>query len=348
MTSITLAALKCLNKSPLKIGTHNGVFHCDELLGTYMLQLVLPDSVIVRSRDHSILQQCDIVIDVGNVYEPSKYLFDHHQKSFTESMSTILPGKPWTTKLSSAGLVYCHFGKEILKEVVGERSSEEIEAVFGHIYENFIQEIDAIDNGYPMFDGEPRYRITTNLSSRVNRLNKQWNTSNDSYNEEDAFSKAQLYVGNEFNETVKRATEIWWPARKIVSDSILNRFSIHESGLIMELDQFCPWKEHFFDLEKELDVDKPILYVIFSDSDGSWRVQAVSVNVGSYICRVFLPSKWQGLRDEELSTVAEINGCIFVHHTGFIGGNKTRDGALKMALTSIELSNIENSKYVFS
>lgn len=338
MSNIGLAALKCLNKSTIKIGTHNGVFHCDELLGTYMIQLVLPDSVIVRSRDDCILKQCDIVIDVGNVYEPSKYLFDHHQKSFTESMSSILPGKPWTTKLSSAGLVYCHFGKEILQKVVGERSNDEIEAIFDHVYEHFIQEIDAIDNGFPMYDGEPRYRITTNLSSRVNRLNKQWNISDDLYNEEEEFSKAQLYVGNEFQATVKRAAEVWWPARKLVSDAILNRFKVHASGLIIELEQFCPWKEHFFNLEKMLKVDKPILFVIFSDSHNNWRVQAVSVNTGSYICRLFLHGEWQGLRDEELCNVAEIDGCVFVHHTGFIGGNKTRDGALRMALKTIELS----------
>ena len=87
----------------IKIGTHDGTFHCDEVLGTYMLQLIYPDSEVVRSRDQNVLNTCDIVIDVGGKYDPSKHLYDHHQREFNESFSTILPPKRWTTKLSSAG-----------------------------------------------------------------------------------------------------------------------------------------------------------------------------------------------------------------------------------------------------
>lgn len=336
--SVCLGTLKRLKKSPITIGTHSGVFHCDELLGTYMLQLLLPDSVVVRSRENDQLKNCDIVIDVGNVYDPKKYLFDHHQRGFEESMSTILPNKPWKTKLSSAGLVYCHFGIDVIKRVVGETDDVKVEAVYDHIYENFIQEIDAIDNGYPMFDGEPRYRITTSLSSRVNRMNPQWNTKNEKLSEDDLFFEAQKYVGEEFEDRVKFAAEVWWPARKIVLNAINDRYKVDDCGLIMELSEACPWKEHFFNLEEELKVENPILFAIFHDGKDSWRVQAVSVNAGSYICRLFLHSAWFGLRDEELSKTANIDGCMFVHHTGFIGGNKTKEGALQMALKTIELN----------
>ncbi|XP_046670222.1 LOW QUALITY PROTEIN: MYG1 exonuclease-like [Homalodisca vitripennis] len=333
-----LGSLKRLKKSPIKIGTHNGVFHCDEVLGTYMLQLIIPDSVVVRSRSSDVLKECDIVIDVGDEYNPSKHLFDHHQRGFNESVSSIMPGKQWSTKLSSAGLVYCHFGKEVIKKILGDDSlgGDKLDAIFDHVYEDFIQEIDAIDNGFPMFDSEPRYRITTNLSSRVNQQNKQWNSSDD-FNEEEAFTNAQKYVGSEFESKVKRAENVWWPARKIVSESISNVLKTDPSGHIIELKRHCPWKEHFFNLEKEMNLPKDIYYVIFSDSHDNWRVQAVSLNSGSYICRIFLPEEWQGLRDEELSRVANIDGCIFVHHTGFIGGNKTRKGAMEMAVRSIAM-----------
>ncbi|XP_054271260.1 MYG1 exonuclease [Macrosteles quadrilineatus] len=330
---------KRFKKSPIKIGTHNGVFHCDEVLGTYMLQLLFPDSNIVRSRDDNVLKDCDIVIDVGNEYDPEKCRFDHHQKGFNESMSSIIPGKQWTTKLSSAGLVYCHFGKDIIKKILGDSTSiDEVEAVFDHVYENFIQEIDGIDNGIPMFEGEPKYRITTNLSSRCHQFNKQWNTPDSEYNEEASFSEAQKYVGSEFVSKVNRASTIWWPARSMVANAIAKRFNVDPSGQIIELEGHCPWKEHFFNLEKELSIENPILFVIFSDSHRNWRCQAVSVNAGSYVCRQFLHHEWQGLRDEELSKIAGIEGCIFVHHSGFIGGNKSRDGALKMALKTIELN----------
>ena len=45
---------------------------------------------------------------------------------------------------------------------------------------------------------------------------------------------------------------------------------------------------------------------------------------------------WRGLRDAELVANSGIDGCKFVHATGFIGGNATYDGALAMALKTIE------------
>lgn len=49
-----------------------------------------------------------------------------------------------------------------------------------------------------------------------------------------------------------------------------------------------------------------------------------------------LPEPWRGLRDEALSRLSGIPGCVFVHATGFIGGNRTRDGALEMARRTLE------------
>lgn len=38
------------------------------------------DTEIVRSRDQAVLDTCDLVVDVGGVYEPSRHRYDHHQK----------------------------------------------------------------------------------------------------------------------------------------------------------------------------------------------------------------------------------------------------------------------------
>ena len=48
-----------------------------------------------------VLDTLDAVLDVGGVYDPSRDRFDHHQKGFDEIL-----GDGFTTKLSSAGLVY--------------------------------------------------------------------------------------------------------------------------------------------------------------------------------------------------------------------------------------------------
>ena len=54
-----------------------------------------------------------------------------------------------------------------------------------------------------------------------------------------------------------------------------------------------------------------------------------------YDCRLSLRSEWRGLRNEELSEVSGIPDCVFVHISGFIGGNKTYEGALQMARLSL-------------
>lgn len=44
------------------------------------------------------------------------------------------------------------------------------------MYENFVEEVDAVDNGICQCDGEARYSITTTLSARVGHLNPHWNS----------------------------------------------------------------------------------------------------------------------------------------------------------------------------
>ena len=85
-------------KKTVYIGTHDGKFHCDEVLACYML-CSLPeyrDAEIKRSRDPAVLDECDIVVDVGGVYDPSIHRYDHHQKWVTvgicRSLQVILSG----------------------------------------------------------------------------------------------------------------------------------------------------------------------------------------------------------------------------------------------------------------
>jgi uncharacterized UPF0160 family protein len=79
-------------------------------------------------------------------------------------------------------------------------------------------------------------------------------------------------------------------------------------------------------------------YIIYPDeTGGNWRVQAVPVSPESFESRKALPEPWRGVRDEDLSHVSGIEGCIFVHASGFIGGNRTKDGALEMAKKALEM-----------
>ena len=49
-----------------------------------------------------------------------------------------------------------------------------------------------------------------------------------------------------------------------------------------------------------------------------------------------MPEEWRGLRDVELSNVANISDCTFVHATGFLGGAKSYSSVLEMARKSLK------------
>ncbi|THU74321.1 hypothetical protein C4D60_Mb04t32130 [Musa balbisiana] len=320
-----------------RVGTHNGSFHCDEALGCFLIRLTekFSGAEVVRTRDSQLLETLDAVLDVGGVYDPIRDRYDHHQNGFSEVF-----GHGFNTKLSSAGLVYKHYGKEIIaKELQLDEGHENVQRLYLSVYKSFVEAIDAIDNGINQYDTDqpPKYVNNTHLSSRVGRLNLDWMDPDQSSEKENAaFQQAMMLAGGEFLESVRFHVRSWLPARSIVLECLASRCNVDPSGEIMVLDRFCPWKLHLFELEKELKIDPLIKYVIFQDERSkSWRVQAVAVSPDMFESRRPLPLPWRGLRDDELSEKSGIPGCVFVHMGGFIGGNQTYDGALAMARTAL-------------
>ena len=107
-------------KSICFIGTHDGKFHCDEALACGLLRHTKlgRNATIVRTRDVDKLNLCTVVVDVGAIYDYDKLRFDHHQKEFNEIMQIGI--ETYKTKLSSAGLIFKHFGAEIITNYYNE------------------------------------------------------------------------------------------------------------------------------------------------------------------------------------------------------------------------------------
>ena len=86
----------------------------------------------MRTRNQEILDQLDIVCDVGAVFDASKKRFDHHQRSFNmawhedenQPIDETLAEQPFKIKLSSAGLIYKYYGREVLKKILSETFAE--------------------------------------------------------------------------------------------------------------------------------------------------------------------------------------------------------------------------------
>lgn len=275
-------------------------------------------------------KELDILVDVGGEYDPARLRFDHHQRGFETTLSPA-----HKIKLSSAGLIYKHFGREVLETITGSQDANELDILYARVYHNFVEAIDAIDNGISQYpgDAQPLFVSRTDLSSRVGHLNPAWNE--EGVDVDSRFRAAVQLTGDEFTREVLHLHRAWWPARAIVTRALDARKHVHSSGRIILLEQFAPWQSHLFDLEAEQRVQPPVLYVLFCDQSGSWRVQAVAEREDSFASRRALPEPWRGLRDDELSRVAGIPDCIFCHATGFIAGNKTREGAHAMALAAL-------------
>lgn len=333
------------------IGTHSGIFHCDEILAIFMLQQLpqYKNTKIVRTRDDAILNECDIVVDVGSIFDPAKFRFDHHQQSFQHTLGSLRPEfseKFSKVRLSSAGLIYTHFGEEVIRHILNKSSNvkvtdELVKLMFEKIYQSFVQEIDGIDNGVSQFPAEPIYEINTHLSARVGRFNAQWNLTEE-FNEMEQFEKGKQLAGEEFTDKVLYYANVWWPARSIVAEALEKRFNLHCSGKIMELTAFCPWKQHFFGLEEKANCVDEVLYCIGESGPDDYRVICIPVNASSFQCRKFLPKPWRGIRDAELVGVTGIAGAKFCHANGFIGGAKSRDDVLQMAIKAVEFTENES------
>lgn len=347
------------------IGTHNGSFHCDEAMACGLLRH-LPqyrDAAVLRTRDPKQIDACDIVVDVGAVYDAAQLRFDHHQATFHGTMTT--PKKAYKTRLSSAGLVYKHYGRQIIQQYVEAAllstspvraavlrmtswpesrsglTDAELDVVEDALYANFVEQVDGIDNGVecwgladPSVGGPlvPNYKQSTNLSQRVGQLQAYWNEpdNGDVVAENANFAVAVEMAATEFFEALTYLVFSWLPARSIVEAAFQRRHEFDGSGKIMVFKdtKMCPWKDHLLELEMEQDCVGDVLYVVFSDGKG-WRVQAVPKTSTSFENRKPLP--YRGLRDEALSEASGIEGGVFVHVSGFIGGMKNYEGAIALA-----------------
>lgn len=348
ITKMAENALKKI-KSDHSIGTHNGHFHADEALAVYMLRMLpqYENGPLVRTRDPKLLAECHTVVDVGGEYDASRNLFDHHQRTFT----TTFPNRP--TKLSSAGLVYMHFGKAIIAQRLGVSEDDEaVEVIYQKIYEDFIEALDAHDNGISAYDPkalaaagiEKRFADGGfNLGAMVGRLNPDWNDPRPSDPaewqkiEDGKFVKASARIGQEFRSSLEYLCKAWLPARQIVREAFVKRMQYDAQGRILVFDgQSVPWKDHLYRLEAETSVpeEQKVLFVLYPESPAlgaKWRIQTVSITKDSFESRKSLPESWRGFRDEKLDEITGIPGGVFVHAAGFIGGNKTFDGAMAMA-----------------
>ena len=293
----------------------------------------------------AVLADLDIVIDVGGEYDHSKLRYDHHQRGYDErfypSKKKNKNNEPRCTKLSASGLVYKHYGKDILKAYYPDLTDDLLVLAYHKIYDSLLEALDAIDTGVEMVpDGvEQVYKDTTGLSARVSRLNPRWNEVDESGSQpghDERFQEAMKICGEDFLSVMTVVVESDIPARSFVERALLDRHQVDASGEIIKLESGgLPWKDHLYELEKVHSVDPLVKFVLYTDISGMWRVQAVTVEGRRFENRLSLPEEWRGVRDDKLESVTKIPGSRFVHAAGFIGGANTFEGVRQMAQVAL-------------
>lgn len=280
--------------------THNGIFHSDEVMACAIISLVegiIPS--IIRTRDRGLLDSAKST--------PSTFVVDVGGE-YNVGFRNFDHHQDRTMTKSSAGLVW---------EVYGQKLCNNVE-VFSRVT-RLIDQIDAVDLGLAKDRGNDRnYSLIDCISS----FNANWNE--DQSNQDERFLEAIEFVKRILERKI--ASETGAVEAKELAESALSE--IDENGIIT-LQQFFPWQE-------EICKSNNARFVIFLSQTGdTWMVQAVPESKDSFKSRVPLPSNWWALRDVELSEVSGISDCVFCHANGFVGGHKTKDGAIAMALAAL-------------
>jgi len=291
----------------VRIGTHDGVFHADDVFAVAALQSVYQNAIVARSRDPEVLDKCHILVDVGGEYN-GETKFDHHQQGRAGE-------RPNGVLYSSFGLVWKRYGEHIC-------GNAEIADI---IDRRLVQHVDMIDNGQHMFpsavspySGAQQF----NISTFVSLMNPRWDElSNGDTDEDVQFYSAVSIAGSILLRLIAQVRSEM-KARNEVRDACL---AASEGGIIL-MNRSVPWAQAVHDF-----ASKNAKYVVFPDTRGSWMVQAIPVAPGSFKSRKPLPAEWGGLRDKAFAEKTGVSEGIFCHPNLFICGAKSLSAAMTLA-----------------
>ena len=213
---------------------------------------------ILRTREDSLMNTAEILVDCGFQYKPDKLRFDHIQKDFLEFFSANCR----YTTLSSAGLVYKHFGRELIQRMVSV-NPDELEFVFKRTYRGFIENIDASDTGIEQCSGAYHYNEYTGVAYDVRRMNDLVYTGMLS---DDVFEEAVELMKDTFTREVKLAKERDIPTWRFVADAFSARKKYDPAGHVLVLHRECPWE----DVIQEINSENVQVWYCIHPKAGQW------------------------------------------------------------------------------
>lgn len=292
----------------MKVVTHSGTFHADDVFACAVLRAALGDFEFSRTRAADVIAAADLVFDVGGIYDPATKRYDHHMRD--------LPRRDDGTPYSSVGLIWRDYGRAALIRFVPGIEESALDAVWQDLDAGIVLSIDQADNG--IATASPSH-----LALLIEAFNPTWD-STQTYDE--AFAEAVGLARGVLERACRQAH-----AEARAASFVLRAAAESRIPHLIVLDRKLPWEKAVF--ENGL---TDLLFVIYPNEDAtSWYCRTVPPEPNSFGQRLSLPEAWRGLQEQAFSEAAGIPDGVFCHPSGFICGARSRDSAVRLAELAI-------------
>lgn len=294
----------------LKVVTHDGKFHPDEIFATVLLTWwkISYKPKFIRTRNEKALERYKsypdtYVIDVGDEYDPEKLNFDHHQASFTDLGEN-------GDRLSSCGILW-----KYIKDREDFRRINFITDFIEKKVTEFTIKVDRHDNG------DENFR-ELDFITMYNYANMK---PNDRFRKAYAAAEAYFYQKLYMWRCEEEAEKITEQAIKDAKDGIIfvdGKVSVNEK-------MNC----------------SPNYLVVSERSKGEYCIVSLNqFDVVDFSVRCPAPKEWAGLSNDGIKKFD--NNLIFCHKNLFLTIVKgTKDDAMRIAKFIIE-SHLNDKKEI--
>ena len=282
----------------MRIATHSGSFHADEVFALAALGRLGEQTEIVRTRDPELLAAADLRVDVGCGDDPSSGDFDHHQRDFSAARANGVG-------YASFGLVWRHYGARLCD---GDAETAAI------VDATLVQGVDAGDTGQRLTELVIDDVQPMGLQGVIGAFNARWDETLSADEERARFDAAlQLARGILTREIASAAS-----GRRAAQ---LVQAAIADAGdpRLIELPVNAPWKRVLVAAAPQA------LYVVLPKRQG-FGLEAVPRELGSFENRRDLPAAWAGLDGERLVEATGVPDALFCHAKRFLVVASTRPG----------------------
>jgi uncharacterized UPF0160 family protein len=291
----------------MRVATHDGSFHADEVFAIAALSLLPGELEVVRTRDRELLAAADLRVDVGFEHDPASGDFDHHQRGF-ELVRDNGVG------YASFGLIWREYGTRICGD------EEVADAIEGSL----VQGVDANDTGQAISESLIEGVRPMTVNSIVGGFNARWDEELTAEEERARFDSAVALARGILEREIASAAS-GRRAIRIVRDAI----AAAEDPRVVTLPDNVPWKQVVVSEAPEA------LFVIYPKRQG-FGVETVPAELGTFDNRRDLPAEWAGLEDDDLARVTGVDDSLFCHSKRFLAVARSREGAERLAALALE------------